>query len=54
VFEAEPDLELTAILTQIRSLAADLMRAGELIEGAPESPDERPTEELLEALPQAA
>jgi uncharacterized membrane protein YgaE (UPF0421/DUF939 family) len=54
VFEREPDLELTAILTQVRSLAADLMRAGELLEGAVEASDERPTEELLDALPAAA
>jgi uncharacterized membrane protein YgaE (UPF0421/DUF939 family) len=54
VFEAEPDLELTAILTQVRSLAADLMRAAELLAGETEISDERPTEELLEALPQAA
>ena len=54
VFEREPDLELTAILTQVRSLAADLMRACELVEGAPEPSDGRPTEELLDALPQAA
>jgi uncharacterized membrane protein YgaE (UPF0421/DUF939 family) len=54
VFEREPDLELTAILTQIRSLAADLMRASDLLAGAPEPSDGRPTEELLDALPQAA
>jgi uncharacterized membrane protein YgaE (UPF0421/DUF939 family) len=53
VFEAEPDLELTAIVTQVRSLAADLMRAGELLDGAPQAVDERPTEELLDPLPQA-
>jgi hypothetical protein len=54
VFEREPDLELTAILTQVRSLAADLMRAAELLEGAVEASDERPTEELLDSLPAAA
>jgi uncharacterized membrane protein YgaE (UPF0421/DUF939 family) len=54
VFEREPDLELTAILTQVRSLAADLMRAGELLEGSAEASDERPTEELLDSLPAAA
>jgi len=54
LFEREPDLELTAILTQVRSLAADLMRTGELIAGAPEPSDGKPTEELLDALPQAA
>jgi hypothetical protein len=54
LFEREPDLELTAILTQIRSLAADLMRACELLEGALEPSDGRPTEELLDGLPQAA
>jgi len=54
VFEREPDLELTAILTQVRSLAADLMRAAELLEGTVDVSDERPTEELLDALPQAA
>jgi uncharacterized membrane protein YgaE (UPF0421/DUF939 family) len=54
VFEREPDLELTAILTQVRSLAADLLRAGELLEGSVEAADERPTEELLDALPAAA
>jgi hypothetical protein len=54
VFEREPDLALTAIVTQVRSLAADLMRAGELLDGSAEPSDERPTEELLDALPAAA
>jgi uncharacterized membrane protein YgaE (UPF0421/DUF939 family) len=51
VFEQEPDLALTAIVTQVRSLAADLMRAGELLDGFGEPADDRPTEELLEARP---
>jgi uncharacterized membrane protein YgaE (UPF0421/DUF939 family) len=56
VFEREPDLALTAIVTQVRSLAADLMRAAELLDGSAEPSDELPTEELLSPtpLPQAA
>jgi uncharacterized membrane protein YgaE (UPF0421/DUF939 family) len=50
VFEQEPDLELTAILTQVRSLAADLLRAAELLDGAADTADEPPTEELLDAV----
>jgi hypothetical protein len=51
VFEREPDLALTAIVTQVRSLAADLMRAAELLDGSGDPGDERPTEELLDAAP---
>ena len=42
VFEAEPDLELTAILTQVRSLAADLMRAASCSATRPRSPTSGP------------
>jgi uncharacterized membrane protein YgaE (UPF0421/DUF939 family) len=41
------DLTLAEILTQVRSTAVDLMRAAELVAGAPE---EQPTEELLPVL----
>jgi hypothetical protein len=41
------DLVLAEILAQVRSTAVDLMRAAELVAGAPE---EQPTEELLPAL----
>jgi uncharacterized membrane protein YccC len=40
------DLALAEILAQVRSTAVDLMRAAELVAGAPE---EQPTEELLPA-----
>ena len=40
------DLALAEILGQVRSTAVDLMRAAELVAGAPE---EQPTEELLPA-----
>jgi uncharacterized membrane protein YgaE (UPF0421/DUF939 family) len=54
VFEREPDLELTAILSQVRSLAADLMRAAKLLEGSAEASYDQPSEELLDAVPAAA
>jgi uncharacterized membrane protein YgaE (UPF0421/DUF939 family) len=48
LFEREPDLALTEILGQVRSTAADLVRASERIGDDPEAAGERPTEELLE------
>jgi uncharacterized membrane protein YgaE (UPF0421/DUF939 family) len=51
IFEREPDLALTEILSQVRSTAVDLMRAAELVAGATEPPDELPTEEMLAAPP---
>jgi uncharacterized membrane protein YgaE (UPF0421/DUF939 family) len=54
IFEREADLELTAILIQARSLAADLLAAAELLGGAADAPDERASEELLDAVPVAA
>jgi Fusaric acid resistance protein-like len=47
LFEREPDLALTEILGQVRSTAADLVRASERIGDDPEAAGERPTEELL-------
>jgi hypothetical protein len=44
---AGADLTLAEILAQVRSTAVDLMRAAELVAGAP---DEQPTEELLPVL----
>jgi hypothetical protein len=54
IFERDSDLELTAILIQVRSLAADLLAAAELLGGAADAPDERPAEELLDAVPALA
>jgi uncharacterized membrane protein YgaE (UPF0421/DUF939 family) len=47
VFEREPDLALTEIISQVRSTAVDVMRAAELVAGAPQPADELPTEEML-------
>ncbi len=47
LFEREPDLALTEILGQVRSIAADLVRASDRVAAAPEPAGERPTEELL-------
>jgi hypothetical protein len=47
VFEREPDLALTEIISQVRSTAVDIMRAAELVAGAPQPADELPTEEML-------
>ena len=49
VFEREPDLALTEIISQVRSTAVDVMRAAELVAGAPQPADELPTEEMLAA-----
>jgi uncharacterized membrane protein YgaE (UPF0421/DUF939 family) len=54
IFERDPDLELTAILIQVRSLAADLLAAAEVLGGAGDAPDERAAEELLDAVPALA
>jgi uncharacterized membrane protein YgaE (UPF0421/DUF939 family) len=54
IFDREADLELTAILIQARSLAADLLAAAELLGGAGDAPEERASEELLDAVPMAA
>jgi uncharacterized membrane protein YgaE (UPF0421/DUF939 family) len=43
----ETGTDLVLVRGQVRSAAADLVRAAELVAGEPESPDERPTEELL-------
>jgi uncharacterized membrane protein YgaE (UPF0421/DUF939 family) len=48
-FEQEPDLALTEIIGQVRSMAVDVMRAAEAIEGVVRTTDELPTEELLAA-----
>jgi len=47
-YEREPRLELAELVVQVRSLAVDLVRAGEV---AAERDDDAPTEELLVALP---
>jgi hypothetical protein len=50
IFEREPDLAVTEVVVQVRSIAVDLVRAAELLgEPATKGPDagERPTEELL-------
>ena len=52
VFEQEPDLALTEIISQVRSTAVDVMRAAEVVAGAAQPADELPTEEML-AAPQA-
>ena len=49
IFEREPDLALTEIISQIRSAAVDVMRAAEVVAGAPQPADELPTEEMLAA-----
>lgn len=49
VFETEPDLALTEIVSQVRSAAVDLMRAAELVDGDAKPVGEMPTEELLAA-----
>jgi uncharacterized membrane protein YgaE (UPF0421/DUF939 family) len=49
IFEREPDLALTEIISQVRSTAVDVMRASELVAGAPQPADELPTEEMLAA-----
>ena len=46
-FELEPDLALTEIISQVRSTAVDVMRAAEVLAGAPRPTDELPTEEML-------
>jgi hypothetical protein len=43
----ETGTDLVLVRGQVRSAAADLVRAAELVAGEPEAPDERPTEELL-------
>jgi hypothetical protein len=47
VFEQEPDLALTEIISQVRSTAVDVMRAAEVVAGAAQPADELPTEEML-------
>jgi uncharacterized membrane protein YgaE (UPF0421/DUF939 family) len=47
IFEREPDLALTEIISQVRSTAVDVMRAGEVVAGAAQPADELPTEEML-------
>jgi uncharacterized alpha-E superfamily protein len=47
IFEREPDLALTEIISQVRSTAVDVMRAAEVVAGAPQPADELPTEEML-------
>ncbi len=54
VFEGEPDLALTEIISQVRSTAVDVMRAAEVIAGAPQPADELPTEEMLASPPPAS
>ena len=54
VFEREPDLALTEIVGQVRSTAADLVRASERLEAPTEPGGERPTEELLVGRPAGA
>jgi hypothetical protein len=49
IFEREPDLALTEIISQVRSTAVDVMRAAEVVAGAPQPADELPTEEMLAA-----
>jgi uncharacterized membrane protein YccC len=51
VFESEPDLALTEIVSQVRSTAVDLMRAADLVAGSDHPLDEVPTEEMLAAPP---
>jgi uncharacterized membrane protein YgaE (UPF0421/DUF939 family) len=43
----EASTDLVLVRGQVRSAAADLVRAAELVAGESEAPDERPTEELL-------
>jgi uncharacterized membrane protein YgaE (UPF0421/DUF939 family) len=52
IFEREPDLALTEIISQVRSTAVDVMRAAEVVAGAAQPADELPTEEML-AVPRA-
>lgn len=47
VFEREPDLMLTEIIGQVRSVAVDVVRASETMAGRPVPPDELPAEEVL-------
>jgi uncharacterized membrane protein YgaE (UPF0421/DUF939 family) len=54
LYEREPGVELTAVLVQARSLAADIVAAAALLEGDADVPHERPTEELLDAVPALA
>lgn len=49
IFEHEPDLALTEIISQVRSTAVDVMRAAEVVAGAAQPADELPTEEMLAA-----
>jgi uncharacterized membrane protein YgaE (UPF0421/DUF939 family) len=49
IFEREPDLALTEVISQVRSTAVDVMRAAEVVAGAPQPADELPTEEMLAA-----
>jgi uncharacterized membrane protein YgaE (UPF0421/DUF939 family) len=49
IFEREPDLALTEIISQVRSTAVDVMRAAEVVAGAAQPADELPTEEMLAA-----
>jgi hypothetical protein len=41
------DLRLAEIVMQVRSVAVDLVRAGDLAAGEVDTPPERPTDELL-------
>lgn len=47
LLERERDLAVSEVVAQIRSTAVDLLRAAELVAGAPGHEDEVPTKELL-------
>src|SRR3954447_25347535 len=56
IFEREPDLAVTEIVGQVRSVAVDLVRAADVLTGRPDDRTDgglgaRPTEELLVPLP---
>jgi uncharacterized membrane protein YccC len=47
--EAAPDMRTAEIVTQVRSVAVDIVRAADLAARAGEPPPERPTDEMLTA-----